>query len=126
MISSAVSWFDAVEIEHVIGLFLLGRLQPAQTLGLSIGQTIDAGGLIVAASRGLLARRPEIDEFSHVTPRYWPASAKDFRADFRPSSLYGGKLRPQSGERWTGPTRAQLESASILGCYNAAFQYTVS
>ena len=76
MISSTVSWFDAVEIEHVTGLFLLGRFQPTQVLWLSVGQTIGVGSLIVTASRGLLARRPEIDEFCHFTPRYGPATAK--------------------------------------------------
>jgi hypothetical protein len=73
VISSTVSWFDAMQIEHVIDLFLLGRLQLTQMLWLSAGQTIGIGGLFVTASRGLLARRPEIDEFCHVTPRYWSA-----------------------------------------------------
>jgi hypothetical protein len=65
VISSAVSWFNPVLIEVVIGLGALRSLERFRTLAAAVRDAIGIGAPIVLLPLGSLSQRPQIDDVSH-------------------------------------------------------------
>jgi hypothetical protein len=68
-----------MQIERSTGFVLLGRLQVANVLRLSVDNTINTGTLLFIPALGPFARRPQIDRFSHSAPRYFGRAGQKFR-----------------------------------------------
>jgi hypothetical protein len=67
--SSIASLVDPVPIKVLLGFFLPRRFELALRFRLTMRNAIPRGATVVIASLGALARRAQIDQFSH-RPRW--------------------------------------------------------